>query len=124
MDVGYESLWIILTVMVPGLVFYGCLRFLISYLEVTHLIIGPLSPLATIPQSDTLYLCILFAIMFLLQLFGIATESFFFSEGPYRHKDKLYQDAFDKRYIIISKMDPDKDYHVERILANFLCLTI
>ena len=113
MDVGIQSLWIILTVMVPGLVFYGVFWILAKYLNIMPSIIGELQ------TSETLYLCLLFAVMFILQLFGIATESLFFEYGPYRHKNEAYQNAFDNKYLIISKMDPEKDYHIERIICQF-----
>lgn len=113
MDVGIQSLWIILTVMVPGLVFSGVFWVLAKYLDIMSLIIGEFQ------ESETLYLCLLFAVMFILQLFGIATESLFFEYGPYRHKNEAYQNAFNNRYLIISKMDPEKDYHVERIICQF-----
>lgn len=112
MDVGIQSLWIILTVMVPGLVFYGTFWLICSYLNV-------LPVLLFLNQSETTSLAVLFAIMFTLQLFGIATESIFFKYGPYRHRNAEYQNVFDKRYEIISTMDPEKDYHVERILSQF-----
>ena len=99
MDVGIQSLWIILTVMVPGLVSYGVFWVLAKYLDIKSLIIGESL------ESETLYLCLLFAVMFILQLFGIATESLFFEYGPYRHENEAYQNAFNNRYIIISKLE-------------------
>jgi hypothetical protein len=112
MDVGIQSLWIILTVMVPGLVFYGTFWLISFYLKLSE-------ALSFIDKSETTSLAVLFALMFTLQLFGIATESFFFKFGPYKHKNREYQSAFDRRYEIISSMDPEKDYHVERILSQF-----
>ncbi len=75
--------------------------------------------LKDIDNSETLSISILFAIMFTLQLFGIAVESLAFRYGPYKHKNREYQKAFNKRYEIIATMDPQKDYHVERILGQF-----
>lgn len=113
MNPGIQSLWIILTVMIPGLVFFGTSGILITLLGIN------ISYLSNITSSETLSISVLFAIMFTLQLFGIATESLAFRFGPYRHKDPEYQKAFDMRYEIIATMDPERDYHVERILGQF-----
>lgn len=99
--------------MVPGIVFYGVFRVLLYSLDIN------ISFLEDIDKSETLSISILFAIMFTLQLFGIAIESLAFRFGPYKHKNREYQKAFNKRYEIIATMDPQKDYHVERILGQF-----
>ncbi len=114
MNPGIQSLWIILTVIVPGLVFYGTFRILTGVLGVN------LPFLAKIDQAgDAVSISILFAVMFTLQFFGITAESLAFKYGPYKHKNGKYQNAFNKRYEIIATMDPEKDYHVERILGQF-----
>jgi len=113
MNPGIQSLWIILTVMVPGIVFYGTFRIITGVLAIN------MQFLETIDESQTLSISVLFAIMFTLQMFGIVIETLAFKFGPYRHKNKEYQKAFNKRYEIIATMDPQKDYHVERILGQF-----
>ena len=113
MNPGIQSLWIILTVMIPGVVSYGIFRIIISILKIYLPIISNLE------QSETTSICVILAIMFLLQLVGITTETIAYRFGPYKHKNKELQKAFDKRYEIISKLDPKKDYHVERILGQF-----
>jgi len=57
--------------------------------------------------------------MLTLQQFGLLMETILSKYGPYIHKEKVYQDVFLKRYEILSKMDPEKDYHVERMLSQF-----
>ncbi len=114
MNPGIQSLWIILTVMVPGLVFYGTFRILAGVLGISLPFLTGLDK-----AGDAVSISILFAVMFTLQFFGIATESLAFKYGPYKHKKPEYQKAFRKRYQIIATMDPAKDYHVERIVAQF-----
>jgi len=113
MDVGIQSLWIILTVMVPGIVFYGTFRILLAVLGISFPFV------AAIDASEYLSISVIFAIMFTLQIFGIVIETIAFKIGPYKHKDPKYQEAFEKRYEIIATMDPDKDYHIERIVSQF-----
>jgi hypothetical protein len=111
---GIQSLWIILTVMVPGLVFYGTFRILIALLGIEISFLEYLDK-----AGEALSVSVLFSIMFTIQLFGIVTESISFKFGPYKHKNPKYQLAFEKRYEIIATMDPEKDYHIERILGQF-----
>ncbi len=108
-----ESLWVILTVIIPGLVFYTMFRILTSILEIS------LPFLANIEGSETLFFGVIITLGFVIQFFGIVAESLAFKIGPYKHANSEYQKAFDNRYEIISMMDPEKDYHVERILGQF-----
>lgn len=108
-----ESLWIILTVLIPAIVFYGTLRILLAVLGIDHPFLG------RIDESETLITSILFVTGFTIQFFGIVAEDVAFKFGPYKHKDPKYQEAFDKRYEIIATMDPEENYHVERILGMF-----
>ena len=118
-----ESLWIILTVMIPGIVFYGTFRVLVAVLEIN------IPFLATLDEVETLFIAVLFAIMFILQFFGIVLEDIAFKIGPYKHTKALkrnswqspkdLQDAFDNKYRIIALIDPDENVHVERCLAQF-----
>ena len=118
-----ESLWIILTVILPGIVFYGTFRVLVAVLGIS------IPFLVTLDEVETLFITVLFAIMFIVQLFGIVLEDVALRFGPYRHTKDLkrnegvslkdLQKAFDNKYQIIALMDPDKDIHVERCLAQF-----
>ena len=83
------------------------------------MIIGPLSPLATIPQSDTLYLCILFAIMFLTAVIGIANLNHFsLVKGLIGIKTNCIRMHLIKDILSFQK-STYKDYHVECILSQF-----
>jgi hypothetical protein len=75
--------------------------------------------LAGVDASESLSFGIITTIGFILQFFGIAAESVCFKFGPYKHANPEYQKAFDKKYELISLMNPEKDYHVERILGQF-----
>ena len=108
-----ESLWIILTVLIPGLVFYTTFRILTGILEIN------MSSLTTIDESNTLFFGIIITLGFMIQFIGISTESLAFKIGPYKCKKPKYQIAFEKRYEIISMMDPEKNHHVERIVGQF-----
>lgn len=109
----FESVWIILTVGIPGIIFYTIFRLLTSILEIN------IPFLTYIDASETLFLSVIITLGFMLQFFGIAAESLAFKIGPYKHKNSKYQNAFDQRYEIISTMDPEKDSHIERILGQF-----
>jgi len=113
MKPAIQSLWIILTVMVPGIVSYGTFRILVAVLGIQ------IPFLDAVDKSEGLSISVVMAIMFTLQFFGITIETIAFKIGPYRHDNAEYQKAFDKRYEIIATMDPEKDYHVERILGQF-----
>lgn len=113
MNPSIQSLWIILTVTVPGIVSYGVFRVLVAVLGID------IPFLAILDSTESLFICVLFAIMFTLQIFGIVVESIAFRIGPYKHKNPQYQKAFNKRYEIIATMDPEKDCHIERIVAQF-----
>jgi len=123
MKPAIESLWIILTVMIPGIVFYGTFRMLIAVLEIN------IPFLATLDEVETLFIAVLFAIMFIVQIFGIVLEDVAFRIGPYKHtkaskrnggpSPEELQRAFDNKYRIIALMDPDRDVHIERNLAQF-----
>jgi hypothetical protein len=112
-DLGIQSIWIILTVIIPGLVFYGTLRVLMAIFGISF----PF--LATIDSSELLTLCILFAIMLTLQVFGITIETIAYEIGPYKHKNPEYQAAFEKKYEIIATIDPEKRSETVRILSQF-----
>jgi hypothetical protein len=113
MKPAIQSLWIILTVMVPGIVSYGTFRILVAVLGIQ------IPFLDAVDKSEGLSISVVMAIMFTLQFFGITIETIAFKIGPYRHDNAEYQKAFAKRYEIIATMDPEKDYHVERILGQF-----
>ena len=95
MDPRIQSLWIVLTVMVPGIVFYGVFRVLVAVLEID------IPFLAVLDSTESLLICVLFAIMFVLQISGIVVESIAFRIGPYKHKNPQFQKAFERRYEII-----------------------
>jgi len=113
MDPRIQSLWIMLTVMVPGIVFYGVFRVLVTVLEID------IPFLVVLDSTESLLICVLFAIIFVLQIFGIVVESVAFRIGPYKHKNPQFQKAFERRYEIIATMDPEKDCHIERIIGQF-----
>lgn len=69
MDLGFQNIWINLTIVLPGLVTYGCWR-------LTILLIGYNGiDFSVIDQSTILSICILFAVALIQQAIGITIES-------------------------------------------------
>lgn len=116
-------MWIILTVIIPGLVFYGTFRVLVFVLGID------IPFLIKLDSTESLLIAVLFAIMFIIQMFGIILEDIAFRFWPYKHTKNIarnkglkyneLQEAFDNKYQIIALMDPNKNVHVERCLAQF-----
>ncbi|MEL4306444.1 hypothetical protein [Methanococcoides sp. LMO-2] len=107
-----ENLWIILTVLIPSIIFYTIFRVLTLVLEINI----PL--LKYIETSDTLFIGIIITLGFIIQLFGIATESLIFKIGYCVYKKPEYKKAFKDKYKIIATMDSDKGCNIERIVAQ------
>ncbi len=116
-------MWIILTVIIPGLVFYGTFRVLVFILDINIVF------LTTLDTVESLLIAVLFALMFIIQMFGIIIEDIAFRFWPYKHTKNIMrnkgvdfedlQKAFDNKYQIIALMDPEKNIHIERCLAQF-----
>ena len=112
-----------MTVVIPGVVFYGTFRALVAVLGIN------IPFLTTLDDTESLLIAVLFAIMFILQMFGIVLEDIAFRYWPYKHTKKIrrngeipvkdLQKAFDNKYQIIALMDPEKNVHVERCLGQF-----
>ena len=109
-----QSLWLMLTAVVPGIVFYGTLRIFIAIfkIDITFLI--------QVDQSATLSFSILTAIIFLHQVVAIVLELLLMKIGFYKHSIYRLQEVFVKRYEIISSLTREQSFHVERIFSQYL----
>lgn len=130
---GLNSLWFIMTVIIPGMAFYGTLRVLLGLFDFTATFLDAFD------KSETLTISLVIACGILLQVLGIIVECITFKFGPYRHaKAGLTEEwenmepsqkkenenvgkqyVWDRRYYVISMMNEGNDSEVERILAQF-----
>jgi len=130
---GLNSLWFIMTVIIPGMVSYGTLRVLLGVFGISAKF------LETFDNTETLTICLILACGILLQVVGIIVECITFRFGPYRHaKAKQAEEwgdmesslreenvnvgkqyVWDRRYQVISLMNEEDDSEVDRILAQF-----
>ncbi|MDA0525160.1 hypothetical protein [Methanococcoides alaskense] len=75
-----ENLWITLTVLIPGIIFYTIFRVLTLVLEIN------IPFLTYVDTSDTLFIGVIISLGFIIQLFGIAIESLAIKTDIYKHK--------------------------------------
>jgi len=114
MKLAVQSLWLLLTVFFPGLVFLTVFGLVAALLSVEFAV------LERLPGSELAYMGLVFVVGFVIQFAGIATESVAFKWGPYRHRnDWRRQQVFDRKYEILATADPDKDHQVEFALGQF-----
>lgn len=83
----FDNLWIILTVAIPGIVFYTIFRLLTSILEINIPFLTNI--LTNIDTSETLFIGVIITLGFVVQFFGIAAEEVAFKYNIfYKHKNK------------------------------------
>lgn len=108
-----DNVWIILTVAIPGLVFY-------TTFEIWTNILGlNIDFFSDINESATIFVAFVIALGFIIQLVGIVIEDIAFKHGFYLSKKVNHENIFENKEIIISDNCSGNTYYVERILAQF-----
>jgi hypothetical protein len=122
-----------MTVVIPGMVFYGTLRVLLGLFGISSTL------LVAFDKSETLTISLILACGILLQVVGIIVECIAFKYGPYRHaeagmaerwkkmelgkkkeNEKIgKQYVWDRKYDVIATMTEGNETKVEYILAQF-----
>ena len=130
---GLNSLWFIMTVVIPGMVFYGSLRVLMGLFGMGATF------LAAFDNAEILTISMILACGILLQVVGIIVECVAFRFGPYRHSraeetvkwatmelsEKRKNESIGKQYVwdrkydVIATMTEGNETKVEYILAQF-----